>query len=74
MVVFEPSLDADELIDSEMTHDLEAFKADSDTIVARRLSDEIADVVNKVMRGTCLSKTRKLGCLHLTRIPFRLLK
>lgn len=36
MVVFEPSLEADELIDFEMTHDLEAFKADSDTIVASR--------------------------------------
>lgn len=36
MVVFEPSLEADELIDFEMTHDLEAFKADSDIIVASR--------------------------------------
>lgn len=74
MVVFESSLDADELIDSEMIHDLEVFKTDCDTIVASRWSDEIADVVDKVMRGTCLSKTRELGCLHLRRIPFRLLK
>lgn len=74
MVVFESSLDADELIDSEMAHDLEVFKTDCDTIVASHWSDEIADVVDKVIRGTCLSKTRELGCLHLTRVPFRLLK
>ena len=48
MVVFEPSLDADELIDSEMTHDLEAFKAACDVIVANRWSDELADVADKV--------------------------
>lgn len=29
MVAFESSLDADELIDSEMIHDLEVFKTDA---------------------------------------------
>lgn len=48
VVVNEPTLDAPEFFGSEVTHDLGAFKAKCDVIVADRWSDELADVVDKV--------------------------
>lgn len=48
VVVYESTLDAPELFGSEVTHDLEAFKAGCDVIVANRRSDELAAVANKV--------------------------
>lgn len=48
VVVYEPTLDAPEYFGSEVTHNLEAFKAGCDVIVANRWSDELADVTDKV--------------------------
>ena len=48
VVVYEPTLDAPEFFGSKVTHDLEAFKAGCDAIVANRWSDELADVADKV--------------------------
>ncbi|KRG56667.1 UDP-glucose 6-dehydrogenase [Stenotrophomonas koreensis] len=48
VVVFEPVLQQDEFFNSRVINDLEAFKAVSDVIVANRITDDIADVVNKV--------------------------
>ena len=48
VVVYEPTLDAPEFFGSEVTHDLEAFKAECDVIVANRWSDELADVADRV--------------------------
>lgn len=48
VVVYEPTLDAPEFLGSEVTHDLESFKAGCDVIVANRWSDELADVADKV--------------------------
>lgn len=48
VVVYEPTLDAPEFFGSEVTHDLEAFKAGCDVIVANRWNDELADVADKV--------------------------
>lgn len=48
VVVYEPTLDAPEFFGSEVTHDLEAFKACCDVIVANRWSNELADVADKV--------------------------
>lgn len=48
VVVYEPTLDAPEVFGSEVTHDLEDFKAGCDVIVANRWSDELADVADKV--------------------------
>ena len=48
VMVYEPTLDAPEFFGSEVTHDLEAFKAGCDVIVANRWSDELADVADKV--------------------------
>ena len=47
VVVYDPTLDAPEFFGSEVTHDLEAFKAGCDVIVANRWSDELADVADK---------------------------
>lgn len=47
VVVYEPTLDAPEFFGSEVTHDLETFKAGCDVIVANRWSDELADVADK---------------------------
>lgn len=43
-----PTLDAPEFFGSEVTHDLGAFKAGYDVIVANLLSDEPADVAGRV--------------------------
>ena len=48
VVVYESTLDEPEFFGSEVTHDLEAFKAKCDVIVANRWSDELADVTAKV--------------------------
>lgn len=46
--VYEPTLEVPEFFGSEVTHDLEAFKAGCDVIIANRWSDELADVAEKV--------------------------
>ncbi len=48
VVVCESTLDAPKFFGSEVTHDLEAFKAGCDVIVANRWSDELADVADMV--------------------------
>lgn len=48
MLVFEPTLDADEFDGCEVTHDLERFKRDCDVIAANRWSDDLSDVAEKV--------------------------
>ena len=48
VVAYEPTLDAPEFFGSEVTHDLEAFKAGCDVIVANRWSDELKDMADKV--------------------------
>ncbi len=44
VVVYEPTLDAPEFFGSEVTHDLEAFKAGCDVIVANRWNDRVENV------------------------------
>lgn len=46
--VYEPVLEEDRFFNSEVVRDLQAFKRDCDLIVANRVTDEIADVVDKV--------------------------
>lgn len=48
VVVFEPTLDAEEFYGSEVTHDLDAFKETCDVILANRWSEDLADVEDKV--------------------------
>lgn len=48
VVVYEPVLDAPEFFNSRVVRDLAQFKQQADVVVANRLVDEIADVVEKV--------------------------
>lgn len=48
VVVYEPTLDAEDFYGSEVTHDIDAFKNACDVILANRWSDELADVEEKV--------------------------
>ncbi len=48
IVIYEPAFEGDTFFNSPIVRDLDAFKAQSDVIVANRLSDEIADVEAKV--------------------------
>ncbi len=47
-LVYEPTLDAPEFYGSEVTHDLERFKAECDVIIANRWNEDLADVADKV--------------------------
>lgn len=48
VMAYEPTLGAPEFFGSEVTHDIGAFKAKCDVIVANSWSDELADVAGKV--------------------------
>jgi UDPglucose 6-dehydrogenase len=48
VIVYEPELNAPEFFKSRVIRDLEAFKAESDLIVANRLTDDIRNVQHKV--------------------------
>jgi len=49
VIVYEPVLGEEEFFHSRVVKDLEAFKQQSDLIVANRLADEIRDVEEKVV-------------------------
>ena len=68
VVVYEPTLDAPEFFGSEVTHDLEAFKAGCDVIVDNRWSDELADVADKVHTRDLFK--RELGKVACDRLGF----
>ena len=48
VTVYEPVLEDDEFFNSRVIRDLDAFKAEADVIVANRMTDDIADVKDKV--------------------------
>ena len=58
MVVYKLTPDAPELFGSEVAHDLGAFKAGCDVILAKRWSDELADVADKVYTRDLFRGTR----------------
>ena len=49
IVIYEPAFTEDEFFRSRVIDDLDEFKKISDVIVANRLSDEVMDVVDKVV-------------------------
>lgn len=48
MLVYEPTLDAEEFMGVTVTHDLDEFKAACDVIMCNRYHEELSDVENKV--------------------------
>lgn len=48
VLIYEPTLNADDFLGFEVTHDLERFKKDCSVIAANRWDDELADVSSKV--------------------------
>lgn len=48
VVVYEPTLGAPDFFGSDVSRDLESFKARCGVIVANRWSDDLADVADKV--------------------------
>jgi UDPglucose 6-dehydrogenase len=48
VIVYEPGLEAVHFFGSAVVRDLEAFKAESDLIIANRRAAELADVPEKI--------------------------
>jgi len=48
VIVYEPALAEPEFYRSRVTHDLKSFKQQADVIVANRVTEELADVLDKV--------------------------
>ena len=48
VIVYEPVLEEENFYNSRVVNDLAVFKAQSDVIVANRVTDEISDVLDKV--------------------------
>ncbi|MCM3418696.1 nucleotide sugar dehydrogenase [Sphingopyxis alaskensis] len=48
VIVYEPLVAEDRLFNSRVIRDLDAFKAEADVIIANRITDDLADVVDKV--------------------------
>ncbi len=51
VIVYEPALAEPEFYRSRVTHDLTSFKQQADVIVANRVTEELADVLDKVYSG-----------------------
>jgi len=48
VIVFEPAMTQERFYNSRVIRNLDAFKAEADTIITNRLTDELSDVVDKV--------------------------
>ena len=48
VIVYEPIMEDETFFGSRVVNDLDAFKAEADLIVANRLTDDVADVSDKI--------------------------
>ncbi len=48
VIVYEPAITESEFFRSRVTHDLKSFKQQADVIVANRITEDLADVLDKV--------------------------
>ena len=48
MIVYEPIMEDAEFFGSRVIRDLDAFKTEADLILANRLTDDVADVAEKI--------------------------
>lgn len=48
VVIYEPAMSEDEFYGSKVLRDLDAFKAESDVIIANRMTAALEDVTDKV--------------------------
>ncbi|MBW6418590.1 nucleotide sugar dehydrogenase [Celeribacter sp. PS-C1] len=48
VIVYEPVLEDDDFFGSRVVRDLGAFKAEADVIIANRMTDDVADVAEKI--------------------------
>jgi UDPglucose 6-dehydrogenase len=48
VIVYEPIMEDETFFGSRVIRDLNAFKSEADLIVANRLTDDVADVADKI--------------------------